>query len=96
MNAQGDVRWIRSGETIPVSVLRDFLLQALRHDAISDELIEWMVILARQDRLHEFLAGLLPTLVDDVLGVVVKEDWKVIADALIGDVHDDLLEEAET
>lgn len=34
MSAQEDLRRIRGDDAIPAGVLRDFLLQALRHDAM--------------------------------------------------------------
>lgn len=92
-----DTRCIAAGETIPVAVLRDFVLAALRHDAISDVLIERMVSRAERGRLDAHsLSALLPELIDDVLGAAAAEDWLAIADALIEDTRESLLEEAET
>ncbi|MGH2973580.1 MAG: hypothetical protein ACRDLL_01745 [Solirubrobacterales bacterium] len=97
MSASEDLRWIGRDDAIPVGVLRDFLLQALRHDAIADVLIERMVSRAEAGQLNaKGLSALLPELIDDVLGVSSNEDWLAIADALIDDAREALLEEAET
>lgn len=92
-----DIRRIATEDTIPVAVLRDFVLAALRHDAISDVLIERMVSRAERGRLDAHsLSALLPELIDDVLGAAAEEDWLAIADVLIEDTREALLEEAET
>ena len=92
-----DIRRIAAGDTIPVAVLRDFVLATLRHDAISDVLIERMVSRAERGRLDaRGLSPLLPELIDDVLGAAAEEDWLAIADTLIEDTREALLEEAET
>lgn len=92
-----DIRRIAADDTIPVAVLRDFVLAALRHDAISDILIERMVSRAERGRLDAHgLSALLPELIDDVLGAAAEEDWLAIADVLIEDTREALLEEAET
>lgn len=97
MSASEDLRWIGRDDAIPAGILRDFLLQALRHDAIADVLIERMVSRAEAGRLDaNGLSALLPELIDNVLGVSTSEDWLAIADALIEDAREDLLEEAES
>jgi hypothetical protein len=97
MNASEDLRWLGRDDAIPAKVLRDFLLQALRHDAIADVLIERMASRAEAGRLNvKGLSALLPELIDDVLGVSSNEDWLAIADVLIEDSREALLEEAET
>ena len=90
-------RTINPGDTIPASVLCDFLLQALRHDAISDALIERMVFRAERGRLDaQGLSVLLPEMIVEVLDAAAKEDWMAVADALIEDTREALLEEAES
>jgi hypothetical protein len=97
MNASEDLRWLGRDDAIPAKVLRDFLLQALRHDAIADVLIERMASQVEAGRLNvKGLSALLPELIDDVLGVSSNEDWLAIADVLIEDSREALLEEAET
>ncbi|HMC50826.1 MAG TPA: hypothetical protein VKH20_09275 [Solirubrobacterales bacterium] len=97
MTTSDDLRWIGRDDAIPAGVLRDFLLQALRHDAIADVLIERMVSRAEAGRLNaRGLSALLPELIDDVLGISTNEDWLAIADTLIEDTREALLEEAET
>jgi hypothetical protein len=96
MSTEHDTRWISAEDTIQVKTLRDFVLQALHHDAIRDELIERMAVWAENGRLDvDYLAAFLPGLIDDVLGVTVKEDWMAIAALLIEDMRESLLEGAE-
>ena len=97
MSVPEDLRWIARDDSIPVATLRDFLVQALRHDAIADVLIERMVSRAEAGRLDAHsLSALLPGLIGDVLDAAANEDWLAIADALIEDARESLLEEAET
>ncbi len=96
MNCQ-EQRTINPGDTISAGVLRDFLLRALRHDAISDILIERMVFRAERGRLDaQGLSALLPELIVEVLDAAANEDWMAVADALIEDTREALLEEAES
>jgi hypothetical protein len=91
------IRRIGSEDTIPVGILRDFLMQALRHPAISDELIERMAARAARGTLNAHsLSAVLPELIGEVFDVADNEDWMVIADALIEDMREALLEEAES
>jgi hypothetical protein len=91
MNERTQVREFMPGDTITVEVLRDFLMTALRHDAIADVLIERMAFHARRGRLDAVgLAAVLPELIGDVLHVARKEDWLAIAEALIDAARDDL------
>jgi hypothetical protein len=97
MSASEDLRRIACDDAIPASILRDFLLRALRHDAIADVLIERMVSRAERGRLDAHsLSALLPELIGNVLDAAANEDWLAIADALIEDTREALLEEAET
>ena len=55
-----------------------------------------MAVWAENGRLDvDYLATFLPGLIDDVLGVTVKEDWMAIAALLIEDMRESLLEGAE-
>jgi hypothetical protein len=91
-----DIRRIGSEDSIPVDILRDFLLRALRHEAIADVLIERMASRAERGNLDAFsLSAILPDLIAEVLVVATNEDWLAIADALIEDMREALLEEAE-
>lgn len=97
MNTEAGIRRIASDDAIPVCVLRDFLLQALRHPAISDVLIERMAARAERGTLNAHsLSAVLPELIGEVFDVANNEDWMVIADALIEDMREALLEEAES
>jgi len=97
MKPSEELRLITGKDAIPVRTLRDFILQALRHDAISDALIEQMVSRAERGRLDAHgLSVLLPELIGDVLDAAAEEDWLAIADVLIEDTREALLEEAET
>lgn len=77
-------RRIAEGETIPVSVIHDFLLAVLRSDAIYDVLLERIALFDDSCQLDpEGLAVSLPELVAGVMNVVGKEDWIVVAELLI-------------
>jgi hypothetical protein len=91
MNERTQVRELTPGDAITVEVLRDFLMTALRHDAIADVLVERMAFHARRGQLDAVgLAAVLPELVGDVLHVARKEDWLALAEALIDAARDDL------
>lgn len=91
MNKRTQVREFTPGDTITVEVLRDFLMTALRHDAIADVLVERMAFHARRGQLDAVgLAAVLPELIGDVLHVARKEDWVALAEALIDAAGDDL------
>lgn len=97
MSAGKDTRRISSDDTIPVGVLRDFLLRALRHEAIGDVLIERMAARAERGHLDAFtLSAILPDLIAEVVVVATNEDWMAIADTLIEDMREALLEETES
>src|SRR4051794_8880314 len=84
MSGEADIRRIACDDAIPVSILRDFILQALRHDALRDELLERMVLRADRGELNAHgLSALLPELIGDVLNVATNEDWTAIAELLI-------------
>jgi len=72
-------------------------MRALRHDAIRDALIERMASRAERGNLDAFsLSAILPDLIAEVLVATTHEDWMAIADALIEDMREALLEEAES
>jgi hypothetical protein len=97
MNRDQDLRWIARDDAIPVDVLRDFLLRALRHPAISDVLIERMTSRAERGRLDAHsLSVVLPELIGEVFDAATNADWTAIADVLIEDMREALLEEAES
>lgn len=96
MRPETDFRQLAS-DTIPAGVLRDFIHQALRHDAIRDVLIERMVSRATKGRLDApGLSPTLPALIAEILDAATAEDWLEIADALIEDTREALQEEAES
>ena len=96
LSAGEGIRRIASDDSIPVDILRDFLLRALRHEAIADVLIERMASRAERGNLDAFsLSAILPDLIAEVLVVANNEDWMAIADLLIEDMREALLEGAE-
>jgi hypothetical protein len=95
MTGGAEVRRIGADDAIPVTVLRDFLLGALRHDAIHDVLFERMDFHAARRQLDaDGLAAVLPELIGDVLAVASKEDWIALAEILIDSYDDAAGEEA--
>jgi hypothetical protein len=91
MNERTQVRQITAGDTITVDVLHDFIMAALRHDAIADVLVERMAFHARRGQLDAVgIAAVLPELIGDVLDVATNEDWVALAEALIDAARDDL------
>lgn len=89
MSERPEIRRIADGEMIAVSVVHDFLLAALHSDAIFDALLERMAFFDDSRQLDaEGLAVLLPELVAGVMGVVGKEDWIVVAELLIEELHE--------
>lgn len=97
MNCDQDLRWIARGDAIPADVLRDCLLRAMRHEAIADVLIERMVSRAERGNLDAHnLSGVLPELIGDVLDGATNGDWMAIADVLIEDMRESLLERSES
>jgi len=91
MDETTQVRRLTPGDTITVEVLRDFLLSALRHDALADAVAERMAFHARRGQLDAIgLAAVLPEMIGDVLHVARKEDWVALAGSLIDAARDDL------
>jgi hypothetical protein len=88
-----DLREISDAESIPASVVRDFLLTCLRHDALHDVVIERIDELANERDLDiPSVAALLPRLHEELLAVVRCPDWIYAAGALI-DAYRDATEE---
>lgn len=97
MNGGEDIRRISCDDRIPVAILRDFLMATLRHEAIADVLIERMVFQVERGELDAHrLAAVLPELIPQLLDVANNEDWMAIADALIEDMRESLLEVGES
>lgn len=89
MREEQEIRRIAEGETIPVTTLRDFILWALRHEALYDVVLERMAFHADRNQLDAIgLAAALPELIGDVLEVGTKEDWTVVAEVLIEEFRD--------
>lgn len=84
-----DLRRVGPEERITGALLHDFLLSALRHDAIHDAVIERMAFFADCGQLDaEGLAYVLPELVGELLAVVDKADWIILAEVLIDAYRD--------
>lgn len=86
-------RTINPGDTISAGILRDYILSALSHDAIRDELNELIFDYVVRDRLDPtvFAASLQP-LISELLGAATPEDWQLIARDLIEDARETLEE----
>lgn len=91
-----DVRAVGDGDTISASVLRDFLLICLRHDALQDVVMERLDLLARQGELDiPRVAKMLPGLHAELLGAVRSPDWVHAAGALVDAYRDAAGEDEE-
>lgn len=87
MNCQGQ-RIIAPGETITASLVRDFILAALRHDAIQDVLSEQLFdLLARGDVNADAFAATLRPMIEEILDVATAEDLRSVAVCLIDDAR---------
>ena len=77
------LREIAGGDTIAASVLRDFLLTCLRHDALHDATTERLDALAREGRLDvSLLAEMLREEVGRLQAAVEYQDWLYVAGAV--------------
>lgn len=94
MSAGEGIRHISTDDTVPVNVLRDLLMRALRHQAISDVVNERMASRAEQGSLDAHsLSAVLPELIGEVLDAATSEDWIATAEVLIEDMDDAFMEE---
>lgn len=83
-----ELRTIAPGETISGQLVRDFILAALRHDAIQDVLSEQLFErLERDEADPDALAGALRLLIEEVLDAATAEDLRGIARCLIDDAR---------
>ncbi|HMJ74018.1 MAG TPA: hypothetical protein VK471_11730 [Solirubrobacterales bacterium] len=82
-------RTINPGDTITGSLLRDYILSALQHDAIRDELNELLFDHVAKGRLHPaVLAASLKPLISELLDAATDEDWQIVAHCLIEDAQE--------
>lgn len=89
MTGEAEIRRIACEDTIPVSVLRDFVLAALRHDAISDALTELLFNrVSKGDFRPEPLAPSLRSMIEEILDAAEPEDWQIVALRLIDDARE--------
>jgi hypothetical protein len=83
------VREIAGGDTISASVLRDFLLTCLRHDALRDAATERLDALAGEDRLDiTLVAKMLREEVANLQAAVRFQDWLRVAGVLMDAYRD--------
>lgn len=83
-----ELRTIAPGETIAAQLVRDFILAALRHDAIQDVLSEQLFERLERDEANpDALAGALVPMIEEVLDVATAEDLQGIASCLIDDAR---------
>lgn len=83
------VREIDGGDTIAASVLRDFLLTCLRHDALRDATNERLDALEREGRLDiSVVAKTLREMVGDLNAAVKFQDWLSVSGALMDAYRD--------
>jgi hypothetical protein len=83
------LREIKGGDTIAASVLRDFLLTCLRHDALRDATTERLDALAREGRLDiSLVAKMLHEEVGNLQAAVEYQDWLYVAGALMDAFRD--------
>jgi hypothetical protein len=88
MIGREDIRRIGPRETIAASLVRDFLLAALSHDAIQDVLSEQLLErLSKGDINPDALASALRLLIEEVLDVATAEDLRSVAACLIDEAR---------
>lgn len=90
-----ETRQIVSGDLISAEVLRDFLVNALRHDAVRDELTELLVSSLRGGWADdsEALGGSLRQLLLEVIDAAEPEDWEALAERHLSDARSVLEDE---
>lgn len=82
-------RTISPGDTITGSLLRDYILRALQHDAIRDELNELLFDhVAKASLKPEALAASLKPLIAELLNAATDEDWQIVARCLIEETRE--------
>ncbi len=83
------LREIDGGDTIAASVLRDFLLTCLRHDALHDATTGRLDALARKGRLDiSLVAEMIRDEVGNLQAAVEYQDWLYVAGALMDAYRD--------
>jgi hypothetical protein len=83
------LREIAGGDTIAASVLQDFLLTCLRHDALRDAATERLDALASEGRLDiSTVAKMLREEVGSLQAAVKYPDWLYVAGALMDAYRD--------
>jgi hypothetical protein len=83
------LREIDGGDTIAASVLRDFLLTCLRHDALHDATTERLDALEREGRSDiSVVAKMLREMVGGLNAAVKFQDWLYVSGAVMG-AYDD-------
>lgn len=86
-----------SGDKITADLLRDFLLTALRHDALRDALMEKAVAGIEHefasDQIRFGVVGFeLQVLISELVSAAEPDDWKALAELLIEDTRGELEE----
>lgn len=84
-----ETRQIVSGDLLSAEVLRDFLVSALRHDAVRDELTELLVFSLRGGWADsEALGGNLRRLLLETIDAAEPGDWEAAAALHLADARD--------
>ncbi|MGE0066630.1 MAG: hypothetical protein AB7T48_04675 [Solirubrobacterales bacterium] len=90
-----ETRQIVSGDLISAEVLRDFLVSALRHDAVRDELTALLVSSLRGGWADsEALGGNLRRLLLEIIDAAEPGDWEAVAALHLGDARELLEDES--
>jgi hypothetical protein len=81
-----ETRTSEHGNIFPVAIVRDFLLKALGHDAVVDEVNELLFDHVVGHKHHpSVIAASLKPMLEEVLGVATAEDWGWVTRALTAD-----------
>jgi hypothetical protein len=88
MNAT-DKRISEQGNTFDASLIRDFIVAALDHDAASDAVTDLLFEHVVAGRYHpSVVADSLRPIIDEILETATCEDWQGAADRLIEEARE--------
>jgi hypothetical protein len=81
-----ETRTSEQGTVFDAATVRDFLLKALGHDAVIDQVNELLFEYVMESKYHPLMiAENLKPMIDEILGVATFEDWNWVARALIAE-----------